>query len=129
MLSFKNVVYFSDLSDQFSNKILRKYAAYSEIYVVFDTYKEDSLKSLERFRRQNGTDSIRYRIDDKTSLKNTNIKKLLSHTSTKEDITPYFSKYPIASGNRSNQKNLLLFQKYSSCYNCLRCYDGFTKFA
>lgn len=67
---------------------------------------------MERVRRQKGADPIQYIVSDKTSLKNTNLKKLLPHASTKGEITQYFSKHLISLENETNHKVLCSLENF-----------------
>lgn len=63
---------------------------FREIRLVFDRYVKDSLKARTHRKRASGT-GVRYRISDKTSISNVNLKQLLSHIETKQEITIYLS--------------------------------------
>ena len=94
-----------ELAAAFSNAILKKYAMFSEIHVVFDTYINESLKSAERERRQKGMEPIRYKILGNDNMRPVALKKLLSHIANKDELTVVFSEALIDAGKR-DKKNL-----------------------
>ncbi|CAH1101821.1 unnamed protein product [Psylliodes chrysocephalus] len=110
ILSLRDCTYLSDLSQHFLNEVFKRYGLYSKIHVIFYIYINGSLKSSERIRRQRTTDPIHYHFDGKTNIQNTNLKKLMSHTSTKEDISHYFLHNIIVSGNKHNKKVVSSFK-------------------
>ena len=63
---------------------------FREIRLGFDRYVKDSLKARTHRKRASDT-GVRYRISDKTSISNVNLKQLLSHIETKQEITVYLS--------------------------------------
>ena len=68
------------------------------IHIVFDTYMSDSLKATKRARRQKGTEPVRYRILGNYNTKVPTLKKLLSHTENKDELTVLFSEALIVAG-------------------------------
>jgi hypothetical protein len=100
----------ADLTDSFCNVILKKYGMFSEIHMVFDTYLNDSLKTTERARRQKGMEPVRYRILGNDNIKLVPLKKLLSHTETKDEITVAFSEALIAAGRREKKNVTVSFR-------------------
>ena len=83
-----------NLGDAFVQKLLKKYSGdkYDILYVVFDRYDiENSLKSSTRKRRQGGKEPTAYRISNNMKITNISMKKLLSHVSTKHELSCFFA--------------------------------------
>lgn len=59
--------------------------------LVFDTYKDDSLKHATRKKRKQGKDSVSYQIKDDTNIKSIPIRHFLSHDQTKTQLTEYLA--------------------------------------
>ena len=92
MLNTSNSLTIAELSQCFAEKIMNKYYNFTEVHLVFDTYVDESLKGTERVRREKKTVPVRYKIEQNTRIQNIPMKKLLSHTHTKDDLTECFSK-------------------------------------
>ena len=75
----------------FFNKITSLTKGFQQIHIVFDTYKEHSLKSATRERRRRGENAIKYKVSPKLDISKLTIKKLLTHIETKKDLTKYLS--------------------------------------
>lgn len=80
-----------DLGVSFSKWIGQKFSNYSEVHVVFDSYKENSLKTEMRVIRQKGSDPIQYKIGPETIIGSTPMNKLLAHDKTKDELTEFLS--------------------------------------
>src|SRR6267154_1371996 len=76
-----------DLSDCFNNRLISLTGDYDEIILVFDTYREDSLKCATRDKRRQGKAPIQYQIRHDTSIKHIPMNRFLSHVKTKADQT------------------------------------------
>ena len=81
-----------------------------EIDIVFDTYMSDSLKATERARRQKGTEPVRYRILGNYITKVPTLKKLLSHTENKDELTVLFSEALIVAGKQASKNVTVSFR-------------------
>lgn len=83
-----------DLATHFISIITKKFISrYDEIHLIFDRYDIDkSLKTSTRNTRLGKTVAVAYHITDSTNIGNVTMKKLLSHSSTKHELTEYFSK-------------------------------------
>ena len=79
----------------FNRRIASLSQGFNQIRLVFDRYIDGSLKSRTRHKRTGG-DEVRYHISDETNIENIPLKKLLSHISTKQDLTEYLAKRNIA---------------------------------
>ena len=64
---------------------------YDEIILVFDTYRDDSLKSATRDKRRQGRAPIQYQVRDDTNIKHIPMSRFLSHDKTKADLTNYLA--------------------------------------
>ena len=79
-------ILFQDLSNMFNRRTASLSQGFNQIRLVFDRYIDGSLKSRTRHKRTGG-DEVRYHISDETNIENIPLKKLLSHISTKQDLT------------------------------------------
>ncbi|MEW8548339.1 MAG: hypothetical protein AB2693_32955 [Candidatus Thiodiazotropha sp.] len=81
-----------DLADHFLERLEIKTQNYSEVHLIFDRYDvEMSLKAATRERRQGSADKVSYQITDTTVVKAIPMKKLLSHTKTKDKLCEYLA--------------------------------------
>lgn len=93
------------LADHFHNRLFNKYKDYSEINLVFDRYDiTTSLKAATRDRRQGQQDPVHYRISDSTVIHKVPMKKLVSHISTKKELTEFLAKKTIEHAEQSGKK-------------------------
>ena len=81
-----------DLSQSFNDSLTSLTAGFSQVILVFDTYRPDSLKQNTRKRRQQGKAPIQYHITDDTKIKHIPLKRFMSHDKTKSDLTGYLAK-------------------------------------
>ena len=58
---------------------------------MFDTYRDDSLKSATRDKRRQGRAPIQYQVRDDTNIKHIPVSRFLSHDKTKADLTNYLA--------------------------------------
>lgn len=80
------------LAKHFNDCLCHKYRESDEVRLVFDRYDlPSSLKTATRIQRQGTTDPVYYRITDMTQIAKVNMKRLLSHTNTKMDLTVYLA--------------------------------------
>eukprot|EP00794_Sanderia_malayensis_P004106 gene4106-4663_t len=64
----------------------------SEIHLVLDTYKDDSLKQNTHMKRKGYQKAINFRIADKRNIQKISMTKLLSSERTKQSLTEYLAK-------------------------------------
>jgi hypothetical protein len=82
----------SELAQHFAGRIFERYRDNEEIRLVFDRYDiPASLKEATRQKRTRQQDLISYRITHSTLITNVTMKKLLSHTSTKNELAKYLA--------------------------------------
>ena len=83
----------SDLAKLFIKKIdyLVSLKCYTEIILVFDSYKPYSLKQITREHRNEGEDSVHYVVDDNSNIDQITLKKFLKNETTKKELTVYLS--------------------------------------
>ena len=81
-----------DLAQSLNDRLTSLTAGFSEVILVFDTYKPDSLKKKTRERQRQRKDPIKYKIADDTNIKHIPLTQFLSHEKTKADLTDYSSK-------------------------------------
>ena len=62
-----------------------------EIILVFDTYKDVSLKYATREARLQGQRPVQYQIHDETRIKRITVKRFLSHDKTNADLADYLA--------------------------------------
>ncbi len=80
-----------DLSDCFNNRLISLTGDYDEMILVFDTYREDSLKGATRDKRRQGKAPIQYQVRDDTNIKHIPMNRFLSHDKIKADLTNYLA--------------------------------------
>ncbi len=81
-----------DLAHSFNDRLTSLTAGFSQVIVVFDTYKPDSLKAKTRERRRQGKAPVQYQITDDTNIQHISLTRFLSHKKTKADRTDYLAK-------------------------------------
>ena len=64
---------------------------YDAIILVFDTYKDVSLKYATREARLQGQRPVQYQIHDETRIKHMPMKRVLSHDKTNADLADYLA--------------------------------------
>ena len=62
-----------------------------EIYLVFDIYKADSLKSTTREKRRQGEGPAQCKIRDDSNIKHIPMSRFLSHDKTNAELTEYLA--------------------------------------
>ncbi len=83
----------SQLAEHFNKRITKKFQSSDEVRLIFDRYDlPSSLKTATRVRRQAGKDPVFYRITDSTHIAKVPMRRLLSHTETKKELTSYLGK-------------------------------------
>jgi len=85
------IVTVRDLSECFNDRLMSLTRDYDEIILVFDTYRDDSLKSATRDKRRQGRASVQYQVRDDTTIKHIPMSRFLSHDKTKADLTNYLA--------------------------------------
>ena len=91
-----------ELAEHFVNRLFNKYNGSDEIRLVFDRYDLPmSLKTATRVQRQGTNEPVYYHITDSTHIAKVNMKRLLSHTKTKQELTVYLARkcFEFAQGN------------------------------
>lgn len=107
----KSVKTCKDLSNHFCNKVTQLFDRYEEVHLVFDRYDmERSLKTETRSVRLGGKQSIAYHIADSTRIENVTMKTLLSHSSTKDDLSAYLSLNLIETAKSQNKKFVVAYR-------------------
>ncbi len=101
-----------DLAQHVCTQIKQRSSGYDEIHVVFDRYDLDvSLKASTRARRLGGSTPICYSMTDNTPLSKVPLKKLLSHTNTKDQLTSYFSEKILDTYKESHQTVIVAYKQ------------------
>ena len=99
----------SQLADHFNNRIDQKHGQSSEVRLIFDRYDLPmSLKAATRVKRQGGQDPVYYRITGSTHIAKVPLKRLLSHTRTKMELTVYLAEKAIQHAGRQSDKRLVV---------------------
>lgn len=108
LVKSNDVRHCSELAQSFTEHILQKYNNCDELRLIFDRYDvEDSLKFATRERRQGQQPPITYHITDTTNIANLFLKKLLSHTKTKYELTMYLAEKVLVAAAK-NQLNVIV---------------------
>ena len=81
-----------DLADLFIQQLTLKSIGHDEIRLAFDRYISDSLKFKTRQGRTKSIQSIHYKINDSTVIKDITLKELLANIDTKKELTEYLAK-------------------------------------
>ena len=82
-----------ELAEHFRVRILQKHSDCDDLHLVFDRYDTPlSLKSATRVRRQHDQEPVSYHITDSTHIAKIPMKRLLSHTKTKMEMTAYLAR-------------------------------------
>ena len=101
----------SHLADHFICRIFEKYGDSDEIRLIFD--RSDipaSLKHATRLKRQGQQDLIYYRITPSTLITSHYEKiKLLSHTSTKDELAKYLAEPTIEHAERNGARAVVTY--------------------
>lgn len=93
-----------DFAQAFLKKVENDYSAYNNIYIVFDVYKENSLKNQMREKRSRRKNTY-YRVTDNTLMKNVSLKDFVSSIKTKNELTKYLGQ-KIMEHNFNSNKNI-----------------------
>ena len=80
-----------DLGHGFNDLLVSMSWEYDAIILVFDTYKDVSLKYATREARLQGQRPVQYQIHDETRIKHITIKRVLSHDKTNADLADYLA--------------------------------------
>lgn len=99
-----------DLAHYFFSKIKNKYKGFGEVHIIFDTYRESSLKNWTRKNRQAGVSAIHYRITAETNIIHITLKKLLSHSKTKRELTDFFSRQILELAKTENARYIVSWE-------------------
>lgn len=97
------------LAAHFIATIDQKYGMMNEQRLVFDRYDVAmTLKQSTREKRQGGQAPIYYRITDSTNITKVTMKKLLSHSKTKMELTTYLADKAIEHFSRQNGSRFIV---------------------
>ena len=101
---------YSHLADHFICRICEKYEDSDEIRLIFDRYDiPASLKQAARQKRQGQQDVIYYRITPSTLITKVTMKKLLSHTSTNDELEKYLAEQTIEYAERNRARAVVAY--------------------
>ena len=99
------IIYCSDFAYAFIEKLINISIGYNEVGLVFDQYKDSSLKGQMRKKQTKGK-STYYRIQDNSMIRNITLKDFLSHVKTKSELVEYLAtKTLVHSKSVQNQLN------------------------
>ncbi len=79
------------LSECFNERLMSLTRDCDDIILVFDTYRDDSLKTVTRDKRRQGRTPIQYQVRDDTNIKHIPMNRFLSHDKTKANLTNYIA--------------------------------------
>ena len=85
-------------------------AHFTEVRLVFDRYINDSLKAGTRRKRTSGKE-VRYQISDSTKITSIQLKTLLSHIDTKQDLTVYLARKSITALEQIRKNYVVTYDK------------------
>lgn len=91
------------LADQFISVICKRGKGAHELRVLFDRYLETSLKDQTRAKRAKCSTPVLFHISDAMDLRYINMKQLLSHKDTKNQLTLYLKEKLLPRFASSNQ--------------------------
>ena len=95
----------SQLADHFNSRICQKHAHSDKLRLVFDGYDLPlSLKAATREIRQGIQDPVYYKISDTTQIARVPMKRLLSHTKIKMELTGYLAEKTIQHAMRHGKR-------------------------
>jgi len=95
----------SQLADHLNSRIYQKHAHSDELRLVFGRYDLPLfLKAALREIRQGSQDPVYYKITDTTQIARVPMKKLLSHTRTKMELTGYLAEKTIQHAMRHGKR-------------------------
>ena len=80
-----------DLSHGFNDLLVSMSWEYDAIILVFDTYKDVSLKYATREARLQRQRPVQYQINDETRIKHITMKRVLSHDKLNSDLADYLA--------------------------------------
>lgn len=81
-----------DFANVFLSMLIEIASPHDELHLIFDTYKEDSLKNSTRSKRSQKYSGASYHVSDGSLLKNISLKEFLSNIKTKKELTEYLAK-------------------------------------
>jgi len=97
-----------DLAEHFTSRLFVKHNNTQQIRLIFDRYDVlSSLKFDTRSRRQGSQEPIHYHITDSTHIAKVTLKKLLSHTKTKAELTAFLAQKVMERGEATG-KNVVV---------------------
>ena len=100
----------SQLADHLVSRIFEKNGDSDEIRLIFDRYDiPASLKQATPLKRQGQQDLIYYRITQSTLVTKVTMKKLLSCTSTKDELAKYLSEQTIEYAERNGARAVVAY--------------------
>jgi len=97
------VVTVKDFSECFNDRVLSLTRGFDHIILVFDTYKQDSLKSTTRSKRRHGKAPVQYQVKDDTSIAHITMSRFLSHEQTKADLADYLANKTLEYNHNSDK--------------------------
>src|SRR6218665_2619998 len=100
------IVTVKDISECLNDSLMSLTRDYDEIILVFDTYRDHSLKGATRDKRRQGRVPIQYQVRDDTNIKHIPMNRFLSHEKTTADLTNYLAA-KILEYNSTAQKRVI----------------------
>ena len=100
------------LAQHFIDTLEQKYGRINEKRVIFDRYDLTiSLKQATREKRQGGKDPVYYKITDSTKISKLPMKRLLSHSKTKMELTAFLAEKAISHFSEQHGSRLICCSK------------------
>ena len=95
----------AQLAAHFSNRVMQTHTGSNEVRLIFDRYDLPfSLKAATKVRRQRSQAPVYYHITDTTHIAKVPMKRLLSHTKTKMELTIYLGQKKKEYADRSGRQ-------------------------
>ncbi|CAG9761624.1 unnamed protein product [Ceutorhynchus assimilis] len=88
-----------DFANVFVSMLTELSKAHDEVHLIFDTYKENSLKHITRTKRTKKYSGACYHVSDGSIIQNITLKDFLSNIKTKMELTEYLAKKVLGCGN------------------------------
>ena len=101
------------LKETFVKKIMNMSRRYDEVRVLFDYYREDSLKSKTRASRATSVAASKasYDVNDQMCIKSLSLKELLSSSHTKNGLTKLLSEAILKHNEGSSKKYVVSYHQ------------------
>ena len=95
----------SQLAENFTSRITQKYKSSDEVCLILHRYDLPSfLKTDTRVKGQAGKDQVYYRINNSTNIAKVRMRRLMTHTKTKNELTSYLAETFVDHAGKTKQR-------------------------